>query len=134
MSAVPDYHTTADALVDAVIDEVGKDIVLGLPLGLGKANHIANALFERAVADSSITLRIFTALTLEPPAPAAGSAAPREAGRIYRRPCTKRRDDRRPYDARRSSPTERSGWRRSAKQRETRGPPRPPTQRACERP
>ncbi|MDH3700741.1 MAG: acetyl-CoA hydrolase [Alphaproteobacteria bacterium] len=74
MSASPDYHTTADALVDAVIDEVGKDIVLGLPLGLGKANHIANALFERAVADSSITLRIFTALTLEPPAPAAGIA------------------------------------------------------------
>ncbi len=74
MSAAPDYHATADALIDAVIDAVGKDIVLGLPLGLGKANHIANALFDRAVADSSINLRIFTALTLEPPAPAAGIA------------------------------------------------------------
>jgi acyl-CoA hydrolase len=74
MSAAPKYHKAAETLVDAVIDEVGKNIVLGLPLGLGKANHIANALFERAVADSSINLRIFTALTLEPPAPAAGIA------------------------------------------------------------
>src|SRR5262249_56948044 len=38
-----------------------------LPLGLGKANHVANALFARAAADPSIRLRIFTALTLETP-------------------------------------------------------------------
>jgi acyl-CoA hydrolase len=44
---------------------VGKKIVLGLPLGLGKANHIANELYARAVADPSIDLHIFTALTLE---------------------------------------------------------------------
>lgn len=74
MSAGPEYYTSAEHLVDALIDAVGKDIVLGLPLGLGKANHIANALFDRAAADSSITLRIFTALTLETPAPAAGIA------------------------------------------------------------
>ncbi len=74
MSAAPKYHEAAAPLVDTVIDTVGKDIVLGLPLGLGKANHIANALFERAMADSAIKLRIFTALTLEPPAPAAGIA------------------------------------------------------------
>ena len=41
--------------------------MLALPLGLGKANHVANALFARAVADPSIRLRIFTALTLEKP-------------------------------------------------------------------
>ena len=41
--------------------------MLALPLGLGKANHIANALFAKAVADRSIALTIFTALTLEPP-------------------------------------------------------------------
>jgi len=40
--------------------------VLALPLGLGKANHIANALYAKAVADRSIRLTIFTALTLEP--------------------------------------------------------------------
>ena len=45
--------------------EVGKSIVLALPLGLGKANHIANAIYARAAADRSIQLTIFTALTLE---------------------------------------------------------------------
>ena len=61
--------TDPDVLVQAVIDKVGRRIVLGLPLGLGKANHLANALFARAAADPSIKLRIFTALTLEKPRP-----------------------------------------------------------------
>jgi acyl-CoA hydrolase len=56
-----------DQLADAVIDRVGKNIVLGLPLGLGKANHVANALFARAAVDPSISLCIFTGLTLEKP-------------------------------------------------------------------
>ena len=34
-----------------------------MPLGLGKANHIANALYSKAVADHSLRLTIFTALT-----------------------------------------------------------------------
>src|SRR6202795_3633831 len=59
-------------LADAIVDKVGKTIVLALPLGLGKANHIANALFARAAADPSIHLRIFTALTLEKPHAKAG--------------------------------------------------------------
>jgi acyl-CoA hydrolase len=54
-------------LADSIIEKVGKTIVLALPLGLGKANHIANALFAKAVADRSIRLTIFTALTLEAP-------------------------------------------------------------------
>jgi acyl-CoA hydrolase len=54
-------------LADAVIERVGKTIVLALPLGLGKANHLANALYAKAAADRSIRLTIFTALTLEPP-------------------------------------------------------------------
>lgn len=60
------YRDAEDA-VDDIIARVGKTIVLGLPLGLGKANHIANALFARAAADPTISLQIFTALTLEPP-------------------------------------------------------------------
>ena len=60
------YHDNVGALADRILDEVGKNIVLGLPLGLGKANHIANELYARAAADRSIRLRIFTALTLEP--------------------------------------------------------------------
>ncbi len=58
-------HQDVEACVDAILDQVGKTVVLGLPLGLGKANHIANALFARASADPSIDLKILTALTLE---------------------------------------------------------------------
>ena len=56
-----------DRVADAIIERVGKTIELALPLGLGKANHVANALFKRAAADPTINLRIFTALTLEKP-------------------------------------------------------------------
>jgi acyl-CoA hydrolase len=63
----PAHFDSAERLADAIIARVGKTIVLALPLGLGKANHVANALFARALADPSIRLRIFTALTLEKP-------------------------------------------------------------------
>ena len=66
MAAVPTF-TDPDGVADAIIAQVGRNIVLGLPLGLGKANHIANALFQRAVKDPALNLRIFTALTLEKP-------------------------------------------------------------------
>src|SRR4051794_7502180 len=65
----PASYANAEAIADAIIRDVGRKIVLGLPLGLGKANHIANALYARAVADPSIDLTIFTALTLEKPRP-----------------------------------------------------------------
>ena len=54
-------------VADAIIARTGKRIVLALPLGLGKPSRLANAIVERAIADSSISLRIFTALTLEVP-------------------------------------------------------------------
>src|SRR6516162_4980953 len=63
----PAEFDSAERLADAIMARVGKSIVLALPLGLGKANHVANALFARAAADRSIALRIFTALTLETP-------------------------------------------------------------------
>lgn len=58
--------------VDEIIARVGKDIRIGLPLGLGKPPELVNALYERAKADPSITLTILSALSLEKPA--AGSA------------------------------------------------------------
>lgn len=63
----PDRFDDPDRVADAIIDRVGKNLVLALPLGLGKANHVANALFARASIDPSIRLHIFTALTLEKP-------------------------------------------------------------------
>jgi acyl-CoA hydrolase len=65
--AGPARFDDAARLADVIVEKVGKKIVLALPLGLGKANHIANALFAKALADRSIRLTIFTALTLEPP-------------------------------------------------------------------
>jgi acyl-CoA hydrolase len=54
-------------LADAIVEKVGKTIMLALPLGLGKANHVVNALYAKAAANRSIQLTIFTALTLEVP-------------------------------------------------------------------
>ena len=68
----PDRFDDPDRVADAIINRVGKNLVLALPLGLGKANHVANALFARASNDSSIRLHIFTALTLEAPRAAPG--------------------------------------------------------------
>lgn len=71
MPADPQLFSDCEALVDQLIKRLGKNIVVGLPLGLGKANHLINALYRRACEDSSLSLTIFTALTLE--APAAGN-------------------------------------------------------------
>src|ERR1043166_9415491 len=61
--------TDPEAIADDIIRDVGRKLVVGLPLGLGKANHIVNALYERAAADRSIDLTFFSALTLEKPKP-----------------------------------------------------------------
>jgi acyl-CoA hydrolase len=58
---------TPDSIAEDILRAVGPRVVLALPLGLGKANHIANALYARAADDPSIHLTIFTALTLEKP-------------------------------------------------------------------
>ncbi|RWB31432.1 MULTISPECIES: acetyl-CoA hydrolase/transferase C-terminal domain-containing protein [unclassified Mesorhizobium] len=67
MTGKPDQHQQAESVADRIIERLGGRIVLALPLGLGKANLVANALFERAVDDKAIDLEIFTALTLERP-------------------------------------------------------------------
>lgn len=60
-------YTDVEKCVDAIIAKVGKNIVFGMPLGLGKPNHLINALYKRAKVDSTINLRIMTALSLEVP-------------------------------------------------------------------
>ena len=74
-TAMPLQHTSPEACARAVIDRVGKDVRLALPLGLGKANRLTNALYEIAKVDPSVTLTIFTALTLVRPRLAQGLTA-----------------------------------------------------------
>ena len=66
---MPRIFTDPEAIADDIIRDVGPRLVVGLPLGLGKANHIVNALYARAAADRSIKLTLFSALTLEKPNP-----------------------------------------------------------------
>src|SRR6186713_2241636 len=69
MPSMSKQFSAPEAVVDDIIREVGTRLVVGLPLGLGKANHIVNALYERAAADRTIDLTLFSALTLEKPKP-----------------------------------------------------------------
>jgi hypothetical protein len=56
-----------DAAVDHVLDTVQGDIVLGIPLGIGKPNPFVNLLYRRIKANPARRLRIITALSLERP-------------------------------------------------------------------
>ena len=62
-----DVYADVESCVDATIEHVGRQIRLGTPLGIGKANHLVNEFFRRARDDRRIDLRIFTALTLGRP-------------------------------------------------------------------
>ncbi len=53
--------------VDQIVQRVGKAVVIGLPLGLGKPVQLVNALFQRACKDPTLKLKILTALSLEKP-------------------------------------------------------------------
>jgi Acetyl-CoA hydrolase/transferase C-terminal domain len=66
---MPKIFSSPEAIAEDIIGDVGSNLVVGLPLGLGKANHVINALYARAVADRSIRLTFFSALTLEKPEP-----------------------------------------------------------------
>jgi acyl-CoA hydrolase len=59
--------SSVEQAVDTVLETVGGDVRLGLPLGLGKPNHFVNALYRRACDDPHIQLSIFTALSLGRP-------------------------------------------------------------------
>lgn len=59
--------SSVEQAVDTVLETLGGDIRLGLPLGLGKPNHFVNALYRRACDDPHIRLSIFTALSLGRP-------------------------------------------------------------------
>ena len=69
MYVMPKMFSDPEAIAEEIIRDVGTRLVVGLPLGLGKANHIVNALYTRAASDRTIELTFFSALTLEKPRP-----------------------------------------------------------------
>jgi hypothetical protein len=66
---MPKFFADPGAIAEDIIRDVGTNLVVGLPLGLGKANHVVNALYARAAADRAINLTFLSALTLERPKP-----------------------------------------------------------------
>ncbi|MGH8179308.1 MAG: acetyl-CoA hydrolase/transferase C-terminal domain-containing protein [Steroidobacter sp.] len=66
-SSAPVRFTDLDACVEATFNRVGKHIVLGLPVAIGKPNALVNAFVRRAVDDPSLRLTIVTALSLRAP-------------------------------------------------------------------
>ncbi len=72
--AAPQEPGVAVALasaVDAILARCGPRLEAAAPLGLGKPHRLLNALYARVAADPSLSLRIHTALSLDPPSPSA---------------------------------------------------------------
>ncbi len=65
------YWQHASELARSLLEAHGGNLTVAMPLGLGKANHIINALYEQVRENSHYSLKIFTALTLQTPQPAA---------------------------------------------------------------
>ena len=65
--AMPLFIDSIEAAVDHVLDTIKGDVVLGIPLGVGKPNPFVNALYHRIKANPARKLRIITVLSLEKP-------------------------------------------------------------------
>jgi len=63
----PCFYDSIDSCIDQVFENAGKDIVLGIPLGIGKPNALVNALYRKVKADPRKSLKIITALSLGRP-------------------------------------------------------------------
>jgi acyl-CoA hydrolase len=57
----------AEACAEQILSRIGKRVSLATPLGIGKPNHLLNALYRHAKQDPSIELAIHTGLTLQKP-------------------------------------------------------------------
>ena len=60
--------TAVEQAADDIIRRTRGNIILGIPLGLGKPNQLVNALYRKAKANPSYVLKIYTALSLTRPA------------------------------------------------------------------
>ncbi len=65
--AAPPRIPDLEQAVDAILARLPGDIVMAIPLGLGKPNPLVNALYRRIRSLPERRLKIFTALSLEKP-------------------------------------------------------------------
>jgi len=67
--------TDTDACAQQIAEQLGPDLRVAAPLGLGKPHSLLNALYQLTKADTSRSLSIYTALSLTRPHPAPGLEA-----------------------------------------------------------
>ncbi|WP_267116685.1 acetyl-CoA hydrolase/transferase C-terminal domain-containing protein [Xanthomonas sacchari] len=67
-----DHLDDLDAAADLILQRIAGPLRVGAPLGLGKPHRLLNALYERIEHDPTRPLQIYTALSLNPPAPGGG--------------------------------------------------------------
>ncbi|HEY0231099.1 MAG TPA: acetyl-CoA hydrolase/transferase C-terminal domain-containing protein [Dokdonella sp.] len=61
---------TQTEAVDLLLAQDGAPLAVAAPLGLGKPNRLLNALYARVKAEPARSLRLYTALSLDPPSAA----------------------------------------------------------------
>lgn len=66
-SQVSQHWQQAPDLAKFLLETHGGHLTVGMPLGLGKANHLINALYQQVSENPSYSLKILTALTLQTP-------------------------------------------------------------------
>jgi acyl-CoA hydrolase len=67
MGAEQQASEVLEAAVSDLVARVGPKLIVAAPLGIGKPHRLLNAIYRRIAADPSLSLRIFTALSLDPP-------------------------------------------------------------------
>jgi acyl-CoA hydrolase len=63
----PSPYAALKPVVERILDRGGNHLAIAAPLGLGKPNHLLNALYRRVKAEPARELIIYTALSLDPP-------------------------------------------------------------------
>ncbi|AKC86072.1 acetyl-CoA hydrolase/transferase C-terminal domain-containing protein [Pseudoxanthomonas suwonensis] len=69
------HFTDLEAALEHVLARLPPDLRVGAPLGLGKPHRLLNALYARIEDDPARPLRLYTALSLDPPVPGKGLQA-----------------------------------------------------------
>ena len=65
-------YSDTDACARYLADELGPDLRIAAPLGLGKPHGLLNALYQLTRNEPTRSLRLYTALSLTQPQPAPG--------------------------------------------------------------